>query len=1019
MAGELRIAVLGGLTIECDGRATTGWASRKAQALVVYLAVTGRRHARDWLATLLWNDRPQQRASGNLSVVLSSLRKAIGPYVEIDRNNVGLVPDAQVVIDTRALEEAVTRLARQAHLSQRDLAELLEVLELYRGDFLAGFHIRDAEQFDEWAWYERARLRQLAVTGYSLAVEAHIERGQTDAGLVLARRLLDLDPLLESTYRQLMILYVQRNDRAGALAQYAECERVLLAELDVEPDGETQELARAIRHGDDVLPAGACSDDDDDRPRHNLPVTVDGLIGRVAEIRRIAARLQDPACRLLTLVGPGGVGKTRLAIEIGSTLAEHFRDGVGYVPLAPLTDGSDLPGAVAEALRINPSGTQSVATDVLEFLTGKEMLLILDNLEHLLCPLVIAFLNDLLRHAQSVPLLVTSRERLNLSVEWLEDVHGLAIPAMDDDAAAEQAEAVRLFVHCVQRVRPEFAVTAGNRAAIIQFCRLVGGMPLAIELAAGWTRVLSVGQMVEELSRGIDFLATNLRNLPQRHRSIRAVCDSSWQMLTPDEQEVYRRLAVFRGGFTLEGARRIADATPFLLVGLVDKSLLQRDDGGRYRRHPLLWQYAYDRLAADVHLLAEATAAHIDMYVDLLQQCEVELVGPHQVEARNRIQDDLDNLLAAWRAAVDMHRYDAVDRMARPLYLFFNGNRFARGRELFDWTARALTGHDLPADLQIRLGIYQGVFLTRTGAYAEAETLLTTNAARAQEAGLHREGAVAVRNLGVIQDDRGDYQTAMSYLEEALDLVRKSGDLYEASGVLNSMGIVFWSMGEYDRAEETLMQSLALTQELGPPHEIAVRYSNLSTIAYARREFDAAIDYCRQAQEIFQAMGNDWGVSTTFVNLADTYRALGDNETALDLQQEALVLARRVGHAWGVAFLHLSMAMTQFALARVDAAFSALDMAIREAFTIHSLNVLLGAIGVAGQLQLELGRPDQAAELLLVAIRHPATFDYMRDDFQQSLDDAQAVLSDSDRARIDRQAAAATPEAVAESILQR
>jgi DNA-binding SARP family transcriptional activator len=398
---ELEISTLGGLEIRRGGAPVIGFDSRKVEALLVYLVCTRRPQSRDVLADLLWDDLPQTRAMANLRVVLHSLRQQLAPFVEISRTTVAMSPERTVWLDAADLEEQLAGVRERGGLASAGAAETVEeAVALYRGDFLQGFHVRDCRGFEEWLRLEQERLRGLVVEALGDLVSYHLDTGAYKAGLVQARRLLELEPWLEAAHRGMMRLLVYSGQRAAALAQYEVCRQVLAQELGVEPEAETTALYQQILAGEVVVPAEAVGP-----PPHNLPPQPTPFVGREAVLAEIAERLEDPACRLLTLVGPGGSGKTRLALEAAAAQLERYTHGVFFVSLAPLNAVESIVPTVAEALDFTFYEGGAPEQQLLDYLRGKKMLLLMDNYEHLLEGA--GLVSQILRMAPEVKVLAT------------------------------------------------------------------------------------------------------------------------------------------------------------------------------------------------------------------------------------------------------------------------------------------------------------------------------------------------------------------------------------------------------------------------------------------------------------------------------------------------------------------------------------------------------------------------------------------------------------------------------------
>jgi len=658
---SLTLRLLGTPQVTRAGVPVTGFISAKAQGLLYYLAVTGRPHTREALAGLFWSDMPEVQAGKNLRNALSNLRSLAGQNLLITRQEVVFDRSSPYWLDVEAF------LATLGDAATRDLGALHRAVELYQGDFLDGFYVGDALAFEEWVLGRRSLLKGHVLQALHTLVTRHLEREEYAAGIDYANSLLAIEPWREETHRHLMILLARSRQRSAALAQYETCRRVLARELQVEPMPETTLLYEHIRAV--VAP-----------PPHNLPPQPTAFVGRQAELAEVARFLNNPGAQLLTLVGPGGIGKTRLALQAAARCVEpeaqyeaHFADGVFVVPLAPGLPGvADAPpsliAAMADALNFSFQGPVHPQAQLLAYLREKHMLLVLDNFEHLVAEA--RQLGDILRLAPGIKLLVTSRVRLNLQEEWLLEVTGLDYPASADGQPAEERRpleaysAIALFVQQARRMRPGFALDAASEPAVVRICQLAEGVPLAIELAASWLRVLSGPEILAELEHGLDFLTSSLQNIPARHRSLRAVFEHSWALLSPVEQALFRRLSAFRGGFRREAAAAVVGASLPLLAGLADKSLVRRNADGRYEVHELLRQYADEHLRADPAEFAQVHDQHCHYYADLLTTYQPQLrgAGPELQAAMAVLNAERENVRAAWNWAVEHRRIVEINQ---------------------------------------------------------------------------------------------------------------------------------------------------------------------------------------------------------------------------------------------------------------------------------------------------------------------------------------------------------------------
>ncbi|MFQ5615328.1 MAG: BTAD domain-containing putative transcriptional regulator, partial [Anaerolineales bacterium] len=447
MKAQFRLKLLGTVRVERDGRPVQGFESRKALALLAYLAVQGQPVPRSRLADLFWGDKPEASGRNNLSRVLSNLSTLLPGCLEADRYTVRLNPNIPFELDVAEFETKIT---------QGDAASLAEAANLYRGDFMEGIYLDDCPGVEIWMVSERERRREQAAQALQTLVEHHAWRGQYQEGLAYTARLLALDPWREEAHRQKMLLLARTAQRSAALKQYDKCRRILAEELDVEPSHETKALYERIRA------AG-------EQPRHNLPPQPTPFVGREDELAEIGRLLVNPDCRLWTLAGPGGIGKTRVALQAAGEKIGAFLQGVYFVPLAPVRSAEFLVSAIAEAIAFSFYSREAPQDQLVNYLREKEMLLVLDNFEHLLdggtrpgeagprvagggaAGLGADLLVEILQGAPEVKLLVTSRERLNLREEWVLEVQSLPVPEGIDDPDLERYEAVRLFLQNVRK----------------------------------------------------------------------------------------------------------------------------------------------------------------------------------------------------------------------------------------------------------------------------------------------------------------------------------------------------------------------------------------------------------------------------------------------------------------------------------------------------------------------------------------------------------------------------------------
>jgi len=683
----LRVRLLGQFSVELDGESLT-IRSRPAQSLLAYLILNaGVAHRRERVAGLLWPESAEANARGNLRHALWRVRKALGTcpqtgrsYIQADDLTVGLDTQADYWLDVAIVE-------REGEEGSTADA-LIEAVSVYGGELLPGF-------YDDWVTLERERLRAQFERRMQWLMDRLVEEERWSEVAERGEDWIALGNTPEPAYRALMVAHSALGDQSGVAAAYQRCVEALRQELDVEVSQQTRKLYQRLSGGEPMAADAVSRSDTHDgaaSPRHNLPVQAIPFVGREAELTDIATCLGDPNCRLLTLVGPGGSGKTRLAIETGATRVDDFEHGVWFVPLAGVRSPGGLVPAIASALGFSFLAGGDPRGQLLSYLRKRELLLILDNLEHLLdgteqipdgaSNLVTAIVEA----APKLKVLTTSRAALRVLHEQLYPVTGMAYPAQGAGRAGEDAaraaasySAIVLFVQGARWVAPRFRLGADNVSEVIRICDLVTGMPLGILLASSWVRMLSPQQIVAQLKGNLDLLETDLRDVPARQRSMRAVFDHSWVLLSDRERTVMQALSICRGGFTFEAAQAVAGASLADVRMLVDRSLVQPLEGARYQIHELLRQYADEQLTQTPGELMAARDRHAAYFATALATWGEEFKGLRQRDALAEMDLDIDNARAAWDWAAQTAAVDHLARAVRGLGHYYY--RRARSRE--------------------------------------------------------------------------------------------------------------------------------------------------------------------------------------------------------------------------------------------------------------------------------------------------------------------------------------------------
>lgn len=615
-------------------------------------------------------------------------------------------------------------------------------------------------------------------------------------------------------------------------------------------------------------------------PAANLPSAATAFIGRHAE-RMVLADLLADERRLVSLVGTGGIGKTRLALQVAQDLAPNFRDGARFVALAAITTAAELPAAIAQALGVPLPGASSPPDQVIALLTGRSLLLVFDNFEQLLTPeeaaQVTTLVEHILQYTSDIKLLITSRERLRLHSEHVFELTGLPIPTMPSLTEAARAEAVTLFVDRARQLVHDFAVTAENLAAVLEVCTLLEGSPLAIELAAAWVRALTVEEIVAEVSRNIDFLTATNRGLPARHRSLRAVFEHSWALLNAEEQTVLPRLAQFRGGFDRAAAREIAGATLPMLAALIDKSMVRMapttSGTVRYELHELLGQYLRDKLA-DADETALIAARHADYFCRLAEMINPNLYAPEATSWQQALELEQGNTRAALHWSLSAGQAPELGlRLAGSLGRFwYLSGRWKEGRE---WLMLAqqqnVDGGTARAMVLVALGELHCLLAD----YQAAQACLQAGMARWQATNDELNIAWTLFQFGNLATALGDYPAAANYFTDSLARYRAQNSGWGIATALNQLASVSLNSGDYPRAAALLAESLPLARALKRQGGVAGALNLLGRAVLGEGDVARATELFCEALQIFEQRKSRPGVAWSHFNLGLTYLQAG------------------------------------------------------------------------------------------------------------------------------------------------
>lgn len=929
----MKLFTLGGLKLE-----GSDFTRPKPLLLLAYLALEGPKERR-FLAELFWMDASDPL--NRLSTALARLRKTAPGIIEADNVRVGVRVETDVQKLIRAVENGKNR----------------DATDLYQGPFVEGIHLDSGIELEEWVYKtreyiaERVRVVHLVLADEE-AAHGHFERAarRADAAYKLSGAAVPEPEVLERLHR---LLLAGSSPYASELRQEAEGFGIAVATSSEE--AKTQLLETRASTKPTTL--------------SKLPSQATPFIGRereLAEVRRLL--LDDPNCRLITLLGPGGIGKTRLALMAACGGIGAFTHGVFFVPLASIASSEAIVFAVASALSIKFFGPTEPEDQLLAYLHDKESLLVLDNFEHLLGD--VAFVCRVLAEAPHVKLLVTSQERLNLSTETTLVLKGMGYPEGETSETIPHPhhDALKLLMQRAKLARGDRVIEEADLIHAARICQLVDGMPLAIVLAAGWLEMLSFKEVAEELAQNLDLLESEARDLPERQRSIRAAFDYSWKRLSVEEQQMFLKLSVFRGGFTRQAAQSVAGAGLHTLRRLVEKSLLFVSREWRYGIHGLLRQYGEARLTAAENLQSFA-ARYASYYLDLLVQHADDLVGPKQQETMQELLNDFDNIQAAWRYGAQHELSNLLEKALRPLFeLYVLAGRYREGQQAFydaaNLLTRASTEH---SELLARLKARKAAFLAFQGHFLAAKPLLEKSLSQLE---LLQDKAFIFETLGhYVLLWLGEIEAAQAQLHNALSLYRQIGDMVGMGRVLYFTAAVLSHTGDYLKTEKTLKESYSLLKQQGDPRWLARCTAGLGVAALEQRHYLEARVFLEEAIESFRTLRQQHDLALAQSNLGETLLNLGDLPLALEQLQQARALLEEVGDPALTAEVHFRLGHTQLLLgdrATAEAHFRQ-DLQISVASHLDSSRSFIGFADLIAKSD-----PDHAIALYLFVMQQAA-----------------------------------------------
>ncbi|MBK9749032.1 MAG: tetratricopeptide repeat protein [Chloroflexi bacterium] len=883
---------------------------RKSTALLAYLFISGKYHARDTLATLLWSDYNQQNSRTTLRQVLTDIKQKLGDdLLDIGREEIGISAEHFVWVDVIDFQNCLQLTRAHGHARGQlctNCADLLTAaVDLYRADFLSGFSIPDSAEFDDWQAFQTEQLRLEYVDALDRLLSYHVQSDARDAGFAHARRWSEHNPLDERPHRYLMQLYANAGQEAAVTNQFNYCKQVVeAAGLTLDP--ETEQLYKDLRGTQHLVIESPVLTPTSSLYVGRLPSLPNRFVGRGEELKQICADLTSPGCRLLTLLGAPGVGKTRLGLKAVEQLASGFVNGGYFVPLASINDPALVAQTVARVLDVKERGEAGITEQLKNFLADKACLLLLDNFEHVLD--AAAFVGEILTASPQTKILVTSREPLNLYGEHEYIVPPFTLPERHDQP--EQImhnEAVSLFAERAHAAASGFSLSTDNVLTVAEICRRLEGLPLAIELAATRVKLYSLNELLKLLEQRLGVLTSTIRNYPPRHQTLRAAIDWSHSLLSGAEVVLFRRIGVFVGGCTVDSVEAVcADGlsdVQGLIEALVNKSLLQPQKGDhavpRFTMLETLGEYALAKLAESREETStrEALATY---FVSLVEQAQLELRGMNQRFWVQRLDDDYDNIRAVLQWFLQNGDTKKLNSMGRLLVAFWHDRGYlSEGRY---WLEVALqSGED---STQLEAETLEAIFSLAwaQGDYRAAQQYASQYLKAAQILKDAASIAAAYHALGGAALALGEYDIARHHYEESRQISSTPKKLWSTSFALTGIGEVAYLQGDYVSARRYFQEDLEHARDTHSAQAISAALNGLAKVADMQGDYPSAQGYARESLALAEEVGNQQGKAIALNRLGRIARQLGNIMQAKSLHEQGLAYARAIHNAPITAF---------------------------------------------------------------------------------------------------------------------
>jgi len=910
------------------------WPRRKVQTLFKVLALArGQVFTQEQLIDLLFPDLDPDKARQNLYNRISELRNFLEPKREkrtssqfilrAGEHEYSFAKDAPCWLDTEAFLELATAghdMLQSQHWGQA-LNSFQQALDLYQDDFL----IEDL--YEEWTLPHREYFQQEHLKILQAMGECHFQMGSFDLATNAYTQALEKSPTDEALYRCLMEAYALDGKTPKAIEVFRDCEQILQKQFGIEPNTDTQKLYHKIKNAEMGEPEKAVF--------HNLPLATTAFIGRKKELKDLDTLIGTSESRILTLVGPGGIGKTRLSIQAALASLNKFKDGVYFVDLSAIDQFELIINSIASVVSFTFKGEQDPIAQLAAYFQNKKVLIVLDNFEHVIEGA--ETIAGLLEQSSQLHLLITSRTRLRLKGEATFEVPGLALNN-NDDSSTDQQEALQLCMDCIQRVDPTFKLDHHTIPHLRKISDLVQGMPLAIELAMAWIRFLSIEEIAKEIESSANFLESDFRDLPERHQSLKAVFHSSWTLLSDQAQEGFMRLSVFRGGMTREASNEISGTNLSTLSMLINNSLLKRTKTGRFEFHELLRQFAEAQLEENEQI--RLRGHHLDYYSKFATSANEKKQTPEQKNWLDKLDADYDNLRAALGWSIQSKQKDGTLSLVCDLSWYWN----TRGlfKEGGSWINQALNLYDDPSSSLFAKGLlWKGTLSLYQGLYEVAQSCLEQSLSICKNNKDASGQAFALNGLGLIHHFQGDFSTALKFQEQSFEIRKMLGNKIDLAETYNNLAIIHHYRGNYTKAKNFHHQSYAIRKEVGDLNGIARSLGNLANIALDQGDIELAQKNYHACLEIGREIGDQRIITTSLGNIGEVFRSQKQYDKAKSYFKEKLTLDQNMRDRKAEASSHHSLGNVLSNLNDIELAFEHYQESLRMADEIGDKRMVL------------------------------------------------------------------------------